>query len=78
MAAVKDVLRNVRTEVAGRRRKCYRHPKKHVISKGDVCLVVKDGPQKQSTYCLVCARDILDVALQRVEALSAVISEVDE
>ncbi len=58
MAAVKNILKHVSSDVAGRRRKCYRKDT-HVILKGDPCLVVRDGPQNQSTYCTVCASDIL-------------------
>lgn len=58
MAAVKNILKHVSAEVAGRRRKCYRK-KTHVILKGDPCLVVRDGPQNQTTYCTVCASEIL-------------------
>ena len=69
MPAVKDVLRHISTQTAGRRRKCSRHPTKHVISKGKLCLVVKDGPQKQSTYCMVCAQEILELAQTRLSDL---------
>ncbi len=58
MAAVKNILKHVSAEVAGRRRKCY-HQKAHVILKGDPCLVVQDGPQNQTTYCSACASEIL-------------------
>lgn len=58
MSAVKNILKHVSAEVAGRRRKCYR-TKAHVILKGDPCLVVHDGPQSQTTYCSVCASEIL-------------------
>lgn len=58
MAAVKNILKHVSAETAGRRRKCYRK-KAHVILKGDPCLVVRDGPQSQTTYCTVCASEIL-------------------
>lgn len=58
MAAVKDILKHVSAETAGRRRKCYRKTT-HVILKGDPCLVVHDGPQSQTTYCTVCASEIL-------------------
>ena len=71
MAAIKNVLRGLSTEVAGRRRKCYRKPKKHVILKGDTCLVVRDGPQNTSTYCAVCAAEILDLADVRLDELRA-------
>jgi hypothetical protein len=58
MAAVKNVLKHVRTEVAGRKRKCYRK-QTHTIVKGDTCLVVRDSPQQETTYCAVCAAEIL-------------------
>lgn len=70
MAAVKDILKHVSAEVAGRRRKCYRK-KTHEILKGDLCLVVRDGPQSQTTYCTVCASEILmkaDVSLADLQA----------
>jgi len=58
MPAVKDILKHVRVDVAGKRRKCNRK-RDHVIAKGDACLVVRDGAQRQSTYCTTCAADIL-------------------
>lgn len=58
MAAVKNILKHVRTEVAGRKRRCYRK-QAHSIAKGDTCLVVRDGPQNETTYCAVCAREIM-------------------
>lgn len=58
MAAVKSILKHVSAEEAGRRRKCYRN-RRHVILKGEPCLVVRDGPQSQTTYCSVCASEIL-------------------
>lgn len=66
MAAIKNVLRGLSTEVAGRRRKCYRRPKKHVILKGEICMVVREGPQKASTYCALCAAEILELAGDRL------------
>jgi hypothetical protein len=61
MAAVKNILKHVGVEVAGRRRKCYRK-KSHVIAKGERCLVVRDGPQNRTTYCRICASEILEKA----------------
>lgn len=58
MAAVKNILKHVSPETAGRRRKCSRK-KTHVILKGEPCLVIHDGPQSQTTYCAVCASEIL-------------------
>lgn len=70
MAAVKNVLKHLSTEVAGRKRKCY-HTKKHEILKGETCLVVRDGPQSATTYCAACATDILAKASQSLSDLSA-------
>lgn len=70
MAAIKNVLKHLSTEVAGRKRKCYR-TSKHEIHKGETCLVVRDGPQSQSTYCSACAADILLKASQCLSELSA-------
>ena len=74
MPAVKDILKHLATQVAGRKRKCYRQPRKHVILKGELCLVVKDGPQDQRTYCGVCASEILDLAQHRLTDLTSKIS----
>lgn len=75
MAAVKDVLRHVSTEIAGRKRKCYRKPNGHVITKGEPCLVVRDGPQNQRTYCSTCAREILNKAQTRLTELGEAVNE---
>jgi hypothetical protein len=70
MPAVKDVMRHITIEVAGKKRKCYRQPSKHVIAKGERCLVVADGPQDRSTYCVTCACEILRLAQVRLTHLS--------
>jgi hypothetical protein len=68
MPAVKDILKHVRVEQAQRKRKCSRHPTKHVISKGDLCLVVQNG-QDEPNYCIPCAGDILALAQTNLDAL---------
>jgi hypothetical protein len=73
MPATKDILRHVSIETAGKKRKCYRKSD-HSITKGEVCLVVKDGPQNQRTYCTVCASDILEKAQGNLEKLTAAMS----
>lgn len=77
MAAVKNVLKHVSTEVAGRKRRCYRS-KNHSIVKGDTCLVVRDGPQKETTYCTKCAADILAKADQALAELHGGFGVADE
>jgi hypothetical protein len=68
MAAIRNVLKHVSTEVAGRRRRCYRR-RVHVILKGDTCMVVRDGSQNASTYCAECAAEILARADESLAAL---------
>lgn len=69
MPAVKNVLKHVSTETAGRKRKCWRS-NTHLIAKGDLCLVVVEGPTDKTTYCAVCARLIIDRARQELDAIA--------
>lgn len=75
MAAIKNILKHVDTEVAGKKRKCYRK-QTHVILKGQKCLVVRDGPQSQTTYCALCAAEILARAEVVLTDLHASFAEV--
>lgn len=77
MAAVKNILKHVSAEVAGRRRKCYRK-QAHVILKGEPCLVVQDGPQSQTTYCIECALEILSRADLSLAGLRAHLATSDD
>ena len=75
MAQVKQVLKGVSVEVAERRRKCYRKPKKHSIEKGESCLVVKDPSWNSNrNYCVECGNEILGVASEDLEKLEADLS----
>lgn len=76
MPAVKNILKHVSTEVAGRKRKCYRKDA-HIILKGQPCLVVRDGPQSQTTYCPVCAAEILARAEQMLIDLHASFARIN-
>ncbi|WP_139184116.1 hypothetical protein [Tsukamurella pulmonis] len=62
MASVKNILKHVEVVPAGKLRKCSRNPKLHLISKGEPCLQISDGPQRRSTYCARCAAEILSNA----------------
>jgi len=77
MPAVKDILKHVSADVAGRRRKCNRK-RDHAIAKGDPCLVVRDAAQRQTTYCAVCAADILAKAERSLTDLLARFGAPDE
>lgn len=70
MPAVKNVLKHVSTETAGRKRKCSRK-NTHVITKGELCLVVVEGPMDTTTYCAECARPMLERAQQELAAITA-------
>lgn len=69
MPPVKNVLKHVSTEAAGWRRKCWRN-NTHFITKGDLCLVVVEGPTVTTTYCAECARPMLERARQELAAVT--------
>ena len=70
MAKVKAVLRHLQAEVADRKRKCHRNPKKHVIAKGEACLGIYEGsPGRRRNYCLECAAPILEAAADSLAVL---------
>lgn len=69
MPAIKDIVRHVSVETAGKKRPCHRHKARDPIVKGQTCLVVKDGPQSRSTYCVSCADEILNKAAVRLTEL---------
>jgi len=77
MATVKNILKHVSAETAGKQRRCYRQ-RRHVISKGDPCLVVQDGTQSQTTYCAVCAAEILSKADDALTGLHAHFNRASE
>ena len=70
MPAVKNILRHVALVQAARKRQCYRHKTKNPILKGEWCLVVEDGPQDVSTYCKICATEILKAAQVKLDELA--------
>jgi hypothetical protein len=67
MAKVKDILIHVVVETAVRQRKCHRS-KKHAVSAGAPCMVVKDGLYSRN-YCSDCAKEILGVATSRLTTI---------
>ena len=72
MPRVKEILIHVSVQTAGAKRKCHRAPTKHAITKGNVCLVVKDPASGSSrNYCPECAEPILDQAQEDLEAFRA-------
>jgi len=67
MAKLKRLLTTSAFETAQRERKCSRN-NDHKISKGDLCLTVKENMAKRS-YCVRCARLILEKAREEVLGL---------
>jgi hypothetical protein len=75
MAKVKQILKHVSVEAAQRKRKCFRKPNAHEITKGEFCLVIKDGASGgKSNYCPECAEPILEQAQGDLNRLRAELS----
>ena len=71
MTRVRDLLVHVRVETARGTRKCRRN-KRHSIRRGEVCLVVVEGPPKtHKNYCTGCATEILAKASAKLTGLTA-------
>jgi hypothetical protein len=71
--AIKNILKHVRVEEAGAKRKCGRNPRQHVIKKGDKCLVVHNGFDAPN-YCQECATEILSLAQENLNAIRSSLS----
>jgi len=70
MPKVREVLKHVSVETALRKRKCYRKPAAHEITRGELCLVIKDSASGgSSNYCPECAEPILDQAQKDLDRL---------
>ena len=70
MPQIRQVLGAVSVETASRKRICYRDRKKHEVSKGEACLVIKDGASGGAkNYCVPCALEILDQAADDLKNL---------
>lgn len=76
MAKVTQVLRTARIETAARRRICHHNRRKHSISAGTKCLVIKDSAGGGSkNYCPECANAIFAKVDVDLEALRAELSD---
>lgn len=69
MAKLKQLLSTSEFQTAQRQRICARN-RAHRISKGERCLTVKENMSERS-YCIECARLILQKAHEEVSALMA-------
>jgi hypothetical protein len=69
MPKVRDILVHVSVEEAQRQRKCRRN-KTHLISKGQMCLVVRTGPTNDDySYSRDAAKAMLDGAWIKLKDL---------
>jgi hypothetical protein len=70
MPKVRQVLNHLSAEPAQRKRKCYRKPAAHEITKGEVCLVITDSASGgKSNYCPGCAEPILEKVQKDLDRL---------
>ncbi len=69
MPKVRDILVHVSVEEAQRQRKCRRNTSQ-IISKGEMCLVVKTNSTNDDySYSLVPAKEILDLAWVKLKTI---------
>lgn len=68
MPKLKRLLVSACFETAQRRRQCSRN-RRHVIGKGDKCLVIKENMAKNN-YCMECAALILQKAKEELDELT--------
>lgn len=71
MAKVKALLKDASVEQAVRHRKCHRN-RKHAISAGELCLVVKDPASgSHRNYCAECAQPIVAKAFDDLHEIES-------
>jgi len=68
MPQFKSLLKRHVVETAQRKRTC-KHDKLHLITKGQKCLVVYEGDRRRYVYCAACAKEMLRVARDRIDAI---------
>ena len=69
MARTKELLHSAWFQESPGRRKCRRN-RTHTINPGYRCFVIKDGLNEKS-YCLACAKVILQRGKKQLETLLA-------
>ena len=72
MAKPKSLLKTVSVDIAKRQHKCQ-HSSKHVISKGEKRLKIKNG-RSDEYFCVECANSFLD---QSTAALNKISQELN-
>jgi hypothetical protein len=77
MPKVREILGNVKLEVADGSRKCHRNAG-HSIRKGEACLAIYDNAsvvRGRKNYCRLCAKPILDLAQASIQCLIKALAE---
>ncbi len=74
MPRFKSVLKSCVVETAKGKRSC-RHNKSHSILKGQKCLVIREGSYRRYVYCVVCAEKMLRADEDKIEGISAQLSD---
>lgn len=75
----KEILHTACFEQAamrGRRRICQGDRQNHSIPPGSWCLIIKNGLEEKS-YCLECARKILERGRVKLDSLCAALDEAE-
>ncbi len=76
MPKIRQLFNDVEIEVAKARRACYHNRAKHSIAKGERCLVIKNpGGMGSKNYCIKCATDILNIAVDDLAALRSKLTD---
>ena len=77
MKAPRDIIKHVGVEVAERGRKCHRNQTHH-ITRGEKCIVVKEGAFNASkNYCVICALEIVLAAQAKLTSLRCTLEGSD-
>ncbi|HIF9369769.1 TPA: hypothetical protein ACX6RS_001835 [Photobacterium damselae] len=68
MAKFKSLIVSAKLEVVLRKTVC-KHDKKHVMTKGEIRMRVKNSTQGESYYCLSCAKIMVTESISKLEEL---------
>lgn len=67
MAKFKSLIISAKFEVVSRKTLC-KHDKKHVMTKGELRLNVKNSTQGESYYCLSCAKAMVTDSQSKLDS----------
>ena len=72
----KEILHTARIDNSPGKRMCRGDRKNHTIQRGSAFLAIKDGLGEKS-YCLKCARAIIDQGRKRLDTLVCKLEEAE-